>query len=103
MTNLKEAQSYRLFDMLDLDKSGQMEFDEFYVLMCILIAIKVRTRPPRGSLAPARPQRGWSLAHRTIVRRSSCSSTRMYVPPAAPARTDVPRLARGPAHRRAST
>ena len=45
MTNLKEAQSYRLFDMLDLDKSGQMEFDEFYVLMCILIAIKVRVRP----------------------------------------------------------
>ena len=40
MTNLKEAQCYRLFDMLDLDKSGQMEFDEFYVLMCILIAIK---------------------------------------------------------------
>ena len=66
MTNLKEAQSYRLFDMLDLDKSGQMEFDEFYVLMCILIAIKVRVRPlavERISLfwilRPAAPRFRW--------------------------------------------
>lgn len=40
MTNLREAQCYRLFDMLDIDSSGTLEFDEFYVLMCILIAIK---------------------------------------------------------------
>lgn len=40
MTNLSEKQCYRLFDMLDIDKSGTLEFDEFYVLMCILIAIK---------------------------------------------------------------
>ena len=70
MTNLREAQAYRLFDMLDIDQSGicmlwrtcflvhvyiahpeqptdncnlflgNLEFDEFYVLMCILIAIK---------------------------------------------------------------
>eukprot|EP01052_Picozoa_sp_SAG31_P036760 SAG31_NODE_4634_length_3080_cov_2.575595_2_plen_124_part_00 len=41
MTNLSEAHCYRLVDMLDLDKSGNLEFDEFYVLMCMLIAIKV--------------------------------------------------------------
>ena len=40
MTNLRETQCYRLFDMLDLDKSGNLEFDEFYLLMCVLIAIK---------------------------------------------------------------
>ena len=30
-----------MFDMLDVDGSGGLEFDEFYLLMCILIAVKV--------------------------------------------------------------
>ncbi|KAJ3110333.1 EF-hand calcium-binding domain-containing protein 9 [Phlyctochytrium bullatum] len=39
-TDLKEAQIYKVFDIFDLDRSGSVEFDEFYLLMCILVAIK---------------------------------------------------------------
>ncbi|KAJ3176683.1 EF-hand calcium-binding domain-containing protein 9 [Irineochytrium annulatum] len=39
-TDLKEKQIYRVFDIFDLDRSGSVEFDEFYLLMCILVAIK---------------------------------------------------------------
>jgi hypothetical protein len=28
--------------MLDVDASGEIDFNEFYLLMCILIAVKVR-------------------------------------------------------------
>lgn len=31
-----------MFDMLDVDDSGSIEFDEFYLLVCMLIAVKVR-------------------------------------------------------------
>ena len=34
-------QTYKLFDMLDVDGSGEIEFDEFYLLITLLIAIKV--------------------------------------------------------------
>ena len=47
--------------------SGQMEFDEFYVLMCILIAIKVR-------YCQRRPTSFW-LDHETQS-RFCCSYTR---------------------------
>lgn len=39
-TDLKERQIYKVFDIFDLDRSGSVEFDEFYVLMTILVAIK---------------------------------------------------------------
>ena len=31
-----------MFDVFDVDKSGTLEFDEFYLLVCILISIKDR-------------------------------------------------------------
>ena len=33
-----------IFDMLDVDGSGQIDFDEFYLLSCILVALKVSKR-----------------------------------------------------------
>lgn len=30
-----------MFDIFDVDKNGTMEFDEFYLLLCMLIALKV--------------------------------------------------------------
>ena len=41
-TDLREAQIYRVFDMFDVDDSGTIEFDEFYLLVCMLVAIKDR-------------------------------------------------------------
>lgn len=43
MTDLKRNQIYSVFDMLDIDGSGQIDFDEFYLLTCILISLKVKT------------------------------------------------------------
>ena len=75
MTNLSEAHCYRLVDMLDLDKSGNLEFDEFYVLMCILISIKVRccqrsTERFRMQLASKMIDFG-----RIIEKKNFCSNT----------------------------
>ncbi|KAJ3238783.1 EF-hand calcium-binding domain-containing protein 9 [Chytriomyces hyalinus] len=39
-TDLKEKQVYKVFDIFDLDRSGSVEFDEFYLLVSILVAIK---------------------------------------------------------------
>jgi len=39
-TNLSDSEIYRIFDVFDVDKSGSLEFDEFYLLACILISIK---------------------------------------------------------------
>ncbi|KAJ3339218.1 EF-hand calcium-binding domain-containing protein 9 [Gonapodya sp. JEL0774] len=38
-TNLSQSQVERVFDVFDLDRSGSVEFDEFYLLMCILVAV----------------------------------------------------------------
>lgn len=40
-TDLNKSQIYRLFDMLDVDHSGFIDFDEFYVLICILLSVRV--------------------------------------------------------------
>lgn len=40
-TNLSESHIYLLFDTFDVDASGAIEFDEFYLLFCMLVAIKV--------------------------------------------------------------
>eukprot|EP00835_Amoeboradix_gromovi_P003752 NODE_260_length_12610_cov_0.413076.p7 type:complete len:192 gc:universal NODE_260_length_12610_cov_0.413076:363-938(+) len=39
-TNLSSTQASHVFDILDLDKSGMVEFNEFYALVCILVAMK---------------------------------------------------------------
>ncbi|XP_070541074.1 EF-hand calcium-binding domain-containing protein 9-like [Ptychodera flava] len=39
-TDLNKHRIYKVFDMLDVDGSGQIDFDEFYLLICILIAIQ---------------------------------------------------------------
>lgn len=41
-TDLSKDQIYKVFDMLDVDNSGLLDFDEFYLLVCILIAVRVR-------------------------------------------------------------
>ena len=41
MTDLKPKEIYDVFDMLDTDGSGKIDFDEFYLLFCILVAHKV--------------------------------------------------------------
>ncbi|XP_072027578.1 EF-hand calcium-binding domain-containing protein 9-like [Amphiura filiformis] len=38
-TDMNKSQIYRVFDMLDVDGSGQIDFDEFYLLCCILISL----------------------------------------------------------------
>ncbi len=40
-TDLSKSKIYRVFDMLDVDHSGFIDFDEFYVLICILLAVRV--------------------------------------------------------------
>ena len=40
-TDLSKNKIYRVFDMLDVDQSGFIDFDEFYVLVCILLAVRV--------------------------------------------------------------
>ncbi|XP_068759570.1 EF-hand calcium-binding domain-containing protein 9-like [Montipora capricornis] len=39
-TDLNTNQIYKVFDMLDVDGSGAMDFDEFYLLICILISVQ---------------------------------------------------------------
>lgn len=41
-TDLSQDKIYAVFDMLDVDHSGLLDFDEFYMLLCILIAVRVR-------------------------------------------------------------
>jgi Ca2+-binding EF-hand superfamily protein len=41
VTDLSKTQIYRVFDMLDGDGSGKIDFDEFYLINCILVANKV--------------------------------------------------------------
>ena len=40
--NMTQDMIYKIFDMLDFDGSGQIDFNEFYVIICILVAVKVR-------------------------------------------------------------
>lgn len=42
VTDLTESQSYSVFDMLDVDGSGSIDFNEFYLLICIFIAVQDR-------------------------------------------------------------
>ena len=39
-TDLNSTQTSHIFDIFDLDKSGMVEFNEFYVLICIIVAMK---------------------------------------------------------------
>ena len=43
-TDLSQDKVYAVFDMLDVDHSGLLDFDEFYMLLCILIAVRVSLR-----------------------------------------------------------
>lgn len=40
-TDLPHDRILSVFDTFDVDGSGSLEFDEFYLLICMLIAIKV--------------------------------------------------------------
>ncbi|PIK59379.1 putative EF-hand calcium-binding domain-containing protein 9-like [Apostichopus japonicus] len=37
---MSTIQIYKVFDMLDVDGSGKIDFDEFYLLACILVSLK---------------------------------------------------------------
>ncbi|KAF0295020.1 EF-hand calcium-binding domain-containing protein 9 [Amphibalanus amphitrite] len=39
-TNLKGHQVYDLFELFDVDRSGEIDFDEFYLVIAILVAVK---------------------------------------------------------------
>jgi Ca2+-binding EF-hand superfamily protein len=39
-TNLNTSKILKLFETLDVDDSQEMDFDEFYLLVCMLIAVK---------------------------------------------------------------
>ncbi|KAJ3228378.1 EF-hand calcium-binding domain-containing protein 9 [Clydaea vesicula] len=39
VTDLNRNGSLSVFDIFDLDRSGSVEFDEFYLLICILVAV----------------------------------------------------------------
>lgn len=41
VTDLTKNQIYTVFKKLDINRSGLIEFEEFYLIICILIAIKV--------------------------------------------------------------
>ncbi|KAJ4459875.1 putative General transcription factor 3C polypeptide 1 [Paratrimastix pyriformis] len=41
-TDCSDNDAEALFDMFDVDASGQIEFDEFFLLICLLIAVKDR-------------------------------------------------------------
>ena len=41
VTDLNKTKIYRLFAMLDVDRSGLIDFNEFYILVCILLAVRV--------------------------------------------------------------
>jgi len=42
ITDLTTTQIYKVFDMLDVDGSGSIDFNEFYLLICIVIAVQDR-------------------------------------------------------------
>jgi len=46
LTDLEPSEIYDVFDMLDTDGSGKIDFDEFYLLFCILVAHKVSEGDP---------------------------------------------------------
>lgn len=41
-TDLSKRKIYRIFDMLDVEHAGLLNFDEFYILICIMLAVRVR-------------------------------------------------------------
>jgi hypothetical protein len=49
-TDMSETEAYKVFDIFDVDSNGSIEFDEFYLIACILIAIKVSAASRRRSV-----------------------------------------------------
>jgi len=41
ITDLDRQQADTLFEILDIDQSGELEFEEFYLVFCIVVACKV--------------------------------------------------------------
>lgn len=41
VTDLSEDKITNVFDMLDVDHDGVIDFDEFYLLICIMTSFKV--------------------------------------------------------------
>lgn len=44
MTNLKTTQIQKVFDMMDWTAVGEIGFDQFYVLVCIVLSHQVSTK-----------------------------------------------------------
>lgn len=48
VTNLRSSQIKMIFDLLDWTAVGEIGFDQFYVLVCILLAHQASTRAGLG-------------------------------------------------------
>lgn len=48
LTDLTQKQADTLFELLDVDHSGELEFEEFYLVFCIMISAKVKRIPRAG-------------------------------------------------------
>ena len=70
VTDLSKDKIYAVFDMLDVDQSGLLDFDEFYLLLCILIAVRV-SYTARAHTVCVIADSDCTSFHRTNRRRSS--------------------------------
>jgi hypothetical protein len=50
VTNLNKSQIGMIFDLLDWTAVGEIGFDQFYVLICILLAHQVSTTAGLGQV-----------------------------------------------------
>lgn len=50
MTNLTNSQIKMIFDLLDWTAIGEIGFDQFYVLVCIVLAHQASTRTGLGQV-----------------------------------------------------
>ena len=52
VTDWNRRQIMSVFDMLDWDATGEIGFDQFYMLVCILLAQQASMEPGRGQRRP---------------------------------------------------
>ena len=90
VTDLSKDKIYAVFDMLDVDHSGMLDFDEFYLLICILIAVRVSCiiclthalhhphSPPTHTLSLSLVRTNWKRSSSTVT-RGQCLSCWMLM------------------------